>query len=105
MFFIIKRRALPALVTAVLLFVAGTSIRHACHVSGDLQWNTWQWIKVPGGLLFVLGGIGLIHLILRFTIGVEYLRRCNAFLDYFRQKSALAVLAGAVMAGCGEEVF
>ncbi len=105
MFFRIKRRPLPALVTTLALVLASLALRHSL----GLPWNTgWDrrtsiqiLLQILLGLAVVLSGGGC----LAFLFQRRYPQRWQVFLDFVRQESPVAVFAGGLMAGCGEEVF
>ncbi len=103
MLFLLKRTWAGALAGLVILALLGFGARIAFDLGPPLLFT---WHNAFLGVLavgVVLGSDGLIHGLGLLVVGEPYRRRHRALAEVFRGQSAAAILAGATMAGVGEE--
>jgi Type II CAAX prenyl endopeptidase Rce1-like len=104
MLFLLKRRWQTALAALLVLTAAGVGVRQLVASPPPLSFSAHT---LSLGLLVwgcVLASDGLIHGALWLLLGERYLDRYRALAGVFRGQTAAALLAGALLAGAGEEL-
>src|SRR5262249_31462534 len=105
MLFLLKRTWFPALLAGVFLALAGLGLRQVVPAPTPLGfswWNVTLGFVVWAG---VLTSDALIHGVLLFFFRESYRRRHRELSGFFREQRLSAILAGALMAGVGEELI
>jgi membrane protease YdiL (CAAX protease family) len=105
MLFLLKRTWAPALLAGALLALAGMGLRQVVPAPTPLEFS-WQNIEL-GFVVWtgVLTSDALIHGVLLFFFRETYRRRHRELSGFFRDQRLSAILAGALMAGVGEELI
>ena len=105
MLFLLKRTALTALLALAVLTALGLGLR---RLIGDgvppLRFTPYLILVGVGVCGAALVSDGLIHGGLRLAFGRPYLERYRELAATFRGQTVAAMLAGAAMAGLGEEL-
>jgi membrane protease YdiL (CAAX protease family) len=108
MLFLLKRTAVGGLAALVVLAAAGVGLRWFIErAGGGVPELKFRWDLLGMGVVacgVVLCGDALIHTFLRWSFGDAYLRRYAELAGVFRGQTVGAMVAGAAMAGVGEEL-
>jgi membrane protease YdiL (CAAX protease family) len=104
MLFLLKRTWAGALGGLAVLAVVGLGLRFLLGVGPPVQLS-WRDFGL-GVLVFagLLGSDGLLHGLFCLFFGEKYRRRYRELAALFRGQSGAAILAGALLAGAGEEL-
>ena len=103
MLFLLKRTVVGELCGLCILALIGFGLRHLLE---DVPPLGPSWPAAGLGLalfLAVLASDGILHLLFSSLLGELYRRRHHELVAVFRNQSFSAMLAGALMAGIGEE--
>jgi membrane protease YdiL (CAAX protease family) len=104
MLFLLKRTWLPALLAGVFLALVGLGLRPIVPAPTPFDFS---WPHVELGVVVwacVLTSDAVIHGVLLFVFRDAYRRRHRELSGFFRDQRTSAILAGALMAGVGEEL-
>jgi membrane protease YdiL (CAAX protease family) len=104
MLFLLKRTWAGSLAGLVVLAALGLGLRRVVPdpTPFDFSLEALRLGVLAFGL--VLASDGLIHGLLSVALGERYLRRQRELADVFEGQTVAALVAGAVMAGVGEEL-
>lgn len=105
MLFAAKRHATWSLGLAVAFVVVSLVARRALGLGWSLEVDGPVLFAVGGGLLAVFLSDALVHGVLLVTAGDDYRRTFGALVEYYRNQSTAAVLAGGLLAGSEELLF
>ncbi len=105
MLFLCKRSVSGSFPVLVVLLGLALLLRRLLGAGPPLTWSP----HALGAGLVVFGVMilsdGLLHQGFRLTLGAPYRRRFLELADVFRNQSSAAIVAGALLAGLGEEPF
>ena len=105
MLFLLKKTVLTALAALLLLTALGLALRWLTGPDQPSLQFTPELVRLGLAVCgVVLVSDALIHGGLRLAFGEAYLRRYHELAGEFRGQSIAAMLAGAAMAGLGEEL-
>ncbi len=102
MLFLLKRRALPALLLFAAIAVAGVALREDLVPDGL---GPWSPRPVALGLLAVAASDGVLHGLLTLALGRPYASRYRLLVDFFREQGPLAIASGGLLAAAEELLF
>jgi membrane protease YdiL (CAAX protease family) len=105
MLFLLKKTVPGALAALAVLAALGAGLRWLTPFDLPSLWPSWR--AVPIGLAVcgvMLASDALIHVALRRSFGGAYLRLFHELAGEFRGQGVAAMIAGAMMAGVGEEL-
>ena len=105
MLFAAKRHATRSLGLALAFVVVSLVARRALGLGWPHEADGPVLLAVGGGLLAVILSDALVHGVLLATVGDAYRRTFRAFVEYYRNQSTAAILAGGLLAGSEELLF
>ncbi len=105
MLFLCKRSVSGSLPVLVVFLGLALLLRRLLGTGPPLTWSP----RALGTGLIVFGVMilsdGLLHQGFQLTLGAPYRRRFRELADVFRKQNPAAIIAGALLAGLGEEPF
>jgi len=105
MLFLLKRQWSTALLGLAVLGLLGVGIRLSFVTGPDLGVSPRTALLGLGLLAVILASDGIIHVSLSLGFGERYLARYRDLAALFQGQTTGAMLAGAAMAGIGEELL
>ncbi len=105
MLFLLKRTVQGALAGLAALAALGWTLRAITGRGALFQASPAAAVLGAAACAIILASDALIHVLLGRAWGAPYRRRYRELAGLFRGQSPAAVLAGALMAGAGEEVL
>src|SRR5438552_7243135 len=103
MLFLLKRRWQTALAGLAVLVALGLGLRRLLPEAPPLDFSAEAVLLGVGVFAAVLCSDVILHGLFCLVFGSPYRRRHREFAAVFRRQSTAAILAGALMAGVGEE--
>ncbi len=103
MLFLVKRTWLGGLAGLVVLAALGLGLREGFDIGPPVHLSGNTALLGLGVFAAVLASDGLLHGLFLLVIGEPYRRRHRELVQVFQGQTIAAVLAGAAMAGLGEE--
>jgi membrane protease YdiL (CAAX protease family) len=104
MLFVLKRTWAGSLVGLAILVPLGLALRRALGTGPPLGCSAAAALLGAGVFGVVLCSDGLLHGLFLLLFGERYRRRHRELAALFRGQTFTAILAGALMAGAGEEL-
>lgn len=105
MLFALKRDAARSLGLAIVIAVVAVVTQRALGVGWSLEFDARVGIAIVFGLLAIALSDAVVHGALLLSTGDAYRGTFRALVDYYRDQSTLAILAGGVLAGAEEFLF
>ncbi len=105
MLFLLKRTWPPALITLVVLASLGLGLRQVLPAVTPMTLNPLHALLGVAVVVVVLVSDATIHGILCLLFGERYKQRHRELAAVFRGQSFAAIVAGATLAGVGEELL
>lgn len=104
MLFALKRTWIGGILGLVVLAVLGLGLRRILGTGAAAKPVPAAAVLGVAAFAVVLSSDVLLHGLCLLLFGAAYRRRHRELAEVFRGQTAAAIVAGAVMAGCGEEL-
>lgn len=105
MLFTAKRDAARSLALALVFVVIAVLAQRTLGLGWSLEVTNPVLLAIGGGFLAIALSDALVHGVLLVAIGDAYRRTFRALVEFYRNQSTRAILAGGVLAGAEELLF